>query len=68
MSFYLDNNVPWKEKEKIRHEINTLYSKYDGLRVIAHRSLGLDGRYYVYYIANYGFDNYNIIARVENPD
>ena len=58
-----------KEWEKIRHEINSLYyPKYYGLRYIAHRSIGLDDRYYIYLVKNLGFDDYTFIARYDNRD
>ena len=65
---YLEADIPWKEKEKIRHEINNVYARYDGLSVIAHRSVGLDNHYYIYYVENHGFDDYNIFMRVEDID
>ena len=58
--------VSWKEKEKIRHEINTYYSKYSDKLIIWHRSIGLDNCYYIYIVENYGFDQYRMIARI--PD
>ena len=65
---YPEANLPWREIEKIRHEVNTLYSKYRGRALIIHKSIGLDNRYYDYYIENHGFDNIRIIAKVPNDD
>lgn len=71
----LDNNgipfefpsaaIGWMEQEKIRHEINTNYSKYHGYYCI-HDSYGLNGQAYHYYFENKGFDNINIYARFKN--
>lgn len=63
---YLD--ISWKEKEKIRHEININYKKYSGLRIIAHLSVGFDNKYYIYYVENNGFDEYIFIAKVPDLD
>lgn len=63
---YWMSAIPWQEEEKIRHEINTNYSRYEGLKIIAHPSVGLDNEYYIYYAENYGFDDYLIFARVPN--
>ena len=68
MYHFADADLPWKEREKIRHEINTCYSKYWGLPIIAHRSLGIDDRYYIYYVENHGFDEYCIFLRVDDMD
>ena len=65
-SEYVGSNIPWKEREKIRHEINTYYQRYQGLHVIAHPSVGLDNKYYIYYAENYGYDDFNIYLRVPN--
>ncbi len=65
---YPEADISWKEKEKIRHEIDTLYNKYDGLPLIAHRSIGFDGNYYIYYVENLGYDELNIFMRVEDLD
>ena len=62
----MDRDIPWLEIEKIRHEINTNYIKYKGLRVIAHPSVGLDNIYYIYYVENFGFDNFNLLGRAQN--
>lgn len=62
------SDIPWQEKEKIRHEVNTLYHKYRRMGVIIHRSVGFDNEYYVYYIENLGFDRYEFIARFLNRD
>ncbi len=62
------NLISWKEIEKLRHEINTNYSKYEKLRIIAHSSVGLDNEYYIYYFENHGFDEYVFLIRVPNTD
>ncbi len=62
------DNIPWKERAKIRHEINTYYSKYAGKSVIWHRSIGLDGCYYVYIVENHEFDDYMMIARIPDTE
>jgi hypothetical protein len=64
-----DETIPYKEMNKIYHEINYYYHiKYSGLPIITHRSIGLDDRYYVYYCENHGFGEYNIFMRVEDLD
>ena len=66
---YYSLGLTAKEEAKIRHEINNLFfSKYEGLELIAHRSVGLDNRYYIYILENRGFDNYRILAKYENLD
>ena len=66
---YNDIKVSDNELSKITHEINNLYySKFEGLRFIAHRSVGLDNRYYIYILENNGFDNYRLITRYLNLD
>ena len=65
---YSEANIPWNEKEKIRHEVDTNYGKYEGLPFIAHRSLGLDNRYYIYFIENRGYDDINIFMVMEDAD
>ncbi len=62
-------SITSKEETKIRHEINSLYfPKYEGLELIAHRSVGLDNRYYIYILENRGFDCYKFIVKYENLD
>lgn len=62
-------SIPEKERGKVRHEVNNLYfSKYYGLLYIAHRSVGLDNKYYIYLLENYGFDDYCFLARYQNLD
>ena len=64
-----DETIPYKEMNKIYHEINYYYHiKYSGLPLITHRSIGLDDHYYVYYCENHGFGEYNIFMRVEDLD
>ena len=66
---YNDIKVSDNELSKITHEINNLYySKFEGLRFIAHSSVGLDNRYYIYILENNGFDNYRLITRYLNLD
>ncbi len=61
-------NISWEEKEKIRHEINTCYSVYRNIQTIMHYSVGLDNRYYIYYVRNIGYDDYEFLAKVPNLD
>lgn len=58
---YLD----YREENKIRSEINTWYKKYKGKRFAIHYSYGTDGKAYMYYFENRGFDDYIIYARIE---
>lgn len=58
-------DICWKEKEKIRSEINTNHTKYSGKSFCVHLSYGLDGNAYAYFFENHGFDNINIYARTE---
>lgn len=62
---YEEADFDWREKEKIRSEINTNYSKYEGKRLAVHLSYGLDGKSYKYYFENRGFDDINIFIRRE---
>ena len=58
MEFYYNTFILSRsEYAKIISEINTNY----GL----HCSVGLDGRYYLYYFENHGFNNYNIVEKIE---
>lgn len=60
-SFFLD----FKEYKKIISEINDIFEvKYKGKRICAHPSFGIDGKVYIYWFENHGFDNYNIFLRV----
>ena len=69
MNLINGDNISEKEKSKICHEINNLYySKYSNISPIAHRSIGLDKRYYIYLVENLGFDNYRFLMRFENLD
>lgn len=54
-----------KEYGKIIHEINTDYGKYTGKPLCAHRSIGTDGKYYIYFFENHGYDDYNIYGKFE---
>lgn len=63
MAYYL----PKDEYAKIMDEINTnYYNAYSGKRFCAHESLGVDKEYYIYYFYNYGFNDYEIVAKVKN--
>ena len=53
----------WREKEKIRSEINTYYGKYQGREICMHYSYGIDDGAYIYYFENRGFDDINIFVR-----
>ena len=46
---YEEADFDWREKEKIRSEINTNYSKYRGKPIGIHLSYGLDDKSYKYY-------------------
>lgn len=53
------------EYRKICAEINQLYgAQYMDKRIAAHTSFGIDGKSYVYWFENHGFDDYNIYLRV----
>ena len=58
-----EDDFGWQEKEKIRSEINTYYSKYLGKKYCIHLSYGLDHRAYAYYFINNGFDEYEFRVR-----
>ena len=54
-----------QEYSKIYSEINQIFdAQYKGKRIAAHTSFGIDGKAYVYWFENHGFDNYNIFLRV----
>lgn len=56
-----------EEYRKINAEINRIYEvQYKGKRIAAHPSFGIDGKAYVYWFENHGFDNYNIYLRVKD--
>ncbi len=53
------------EYGKICSEINIIYeAQYKGKRIAAHPSFGIDGKAYIYWFENHGFDDYNIFMRV----
>lgn len=53
------------EYSKITSEINLLYeANYKGKAIATHASFGIDGRGYIYWFENHGFNNYNIYQRV----
>ena len=59
--------LPHKEYGKICSEINSVYdARYKGKKIAAHPSFGVDGRAYVYWFENRGFNDYNIFRR--DPD
>lgn len=60
--------ISMAEKEKIRHEVNTNYVKYQNKRLCVHMSYGLDNRAYIYYFENRGFDDINIYERRDNDN
>lgn len=53
------------EYAKICSEINTNYSKYEGMPFAIHASYGVDNVAYWYYFENHGYNNYNIYMRVK---
>jgi len=54
-----------KEYSKICSEINQIYeAQYNGKRIAAHSSFGIDGKAYIYWFENHAFDDYNIFLRV----
>ena len=55
--------IPWMEQEKIRHEINSNYRRYEGKGICLHPSYGIDNMAYDYFFENRGFDNINIFKR-----
>ena len=60
-SFWLETT----EYRKICSEINQIFEvQYRKKKIAAHTSFGIDGRAYVYWFENHGFDNYNIFLRV----
>ena len=54
------------EYRKIFAEINQIYDIYKDKQIAAHTSFGIDGKAYVYWFENHGFDDYNIYLRVED--
>lgn len=56
-----------KEYAKIRSEINQIYEiQYKNKQIAAHTSFGIDGKAYVYWFENHGFDEYNIFLVVRD--
>lgn len=53
------------EYAKIISEINTNYGLYANESFCIHASVGNDGRYYLYYFENHGYNNYNVYARIQ---
>lgn len=52
------------EYRKIYSEINQVFdAQYSDKRIAAHASFGIDGKSYIYWFENHGFDNYNIFLR-----
>ena len=65
MKFYFETCFLEKsEYAKIVSEINTNYKKYRGQRLSIHISHGLDNHTYWYYFENFGFNHYNIYAKI----
>ncbi len=60
-TYYLNKT----EYAKIISEINSNYEMYRNKRYPVHYSLGTDDRYYIYYFENHGFNDYNIVLKVE---
>ena len=55
------------EYSKIYYEINRVYeSQYRSKHIAAHASFGIDGKAYVYWFENHGFNDYNIFMRVKD--
>lgn len=53
-----------EEYRKITAEINQAYETlYKGKPLAIHASFGLDGKAYIYWFENHGFDNYNIYMK-----
>ena len=57
-----------REYAKICGEINSNYSKYEGLQFAIHASYGLDNKAYWYYFENHGYNDYNIYLRIKIPE
>lgn len=53
------------EYSKIVSEINTNYNLYKNQRFAVHHSVGIDGNYYLYYFENHGFNDYNIVEKIQ---
>ena len=54
-----------QEYAKIYSEINQIYeAQYKDKPIAAHTSFGIDGKAYVYWFENLGFNKYNIFLRV----
>lgn len=54
-----------KEYAKITNEINTNYRLYKDSAYCIHSSVGDDGHYYLYFFENHGFNDYNIVEKLE---
>ena len=53
------------EFSKIVSEINQAYeAQYKGKIIASHPSYGVDGKMYIYWFENHGFNDYNIFLRV----
>jgi hypothetical protein len=56
-----------EEYSKICSEINQIYdAQYIGKNIGAHASFGIDGKAYIYWFENHGFNDYNIFLRVKD--
>lgn len=58
-SLYLEN----AEIAKVCQEISTNYWKYEGKKIIMHRTKDLGRNWCIYYIENRGYGDYNIIEK-----
>ena len=65
MKGFNEIRLPRSEYRKILQEINTNYSLYRGKKFAAHASVGIDGKFYVYYFINEGYNDYTIIKKTE---
>lgn len=54
-----------EEYAKIISEINTNYSLYADDSFCIHSSVSNDGKYYLYYFENHGYNDYNIYEKFE---
>ena len=63
-TYYIERKRNNKEEyAKVCHEVNTLYSKYAGKRIIMHRTRDLDDNWCIYFIENLGYDDYIFIDK-----
>lgn len=64
---FIYNTFPLGSVEfaKIYSEINSNYTKYEGVPFAVHASYGVDNKAYWYYFENHGYNDYNIYMRIE---